>query len=182
MLREAWDRHAEEWIAWARTPGHDSYWQFHRDAFLPLVPSPRRLTLDAGCGEGRVGRDLATLGHRILGLDGSPTMARAASDHPESGGPCAIADAAQLPVGDATADLVVSFMALQDVDAMDDAVAEMARVLEPGGRLILAITHPASTTGRFAPPGTSRAGGSSSSGHGSTGPCCATRWRGVASP
>ena len=151
MLREAWDRHAEEWIAWARAPGHDSYWQFHRAAFLPLVPSPGRLTLDVGCGEGRVTRDLAACGHQVIGFDGSPTMARAAADHPDSGGPSIVADAAHLPVADGAADLVVSFMALQDVDAMDAAVAETARVLGPGGRLIVAITHPASTTGRFTP-------------------------------
>jgi hypothetical protein len=35
-LGEGWDRHAREWIAWART-GLDSYESFHRDAFLPLV-------------------------------------------------------------------------------------------------------------------------------------------------
>lgn len=53
-LRQAWERHAPEWIAWARTPGHDSYWKFHRESFLPLVPGPGRLTVDLGCGEGRV--------------------------------------------------------------------------------------------------------------------------------
>src|SRR5271165_3621610 len=37
-MRNAWDLHADEWISWARAPGHDSYWRFHREAFLPLVP------------------------------------------------------------------------------------------------------------------------------------------------
>ena len=53
VLRDAWDRHAGEWISWARAPGHDSDWRFHRDAFLQLVPPPGRLTLDMRCGEGR---------------------------------------------------------------------------------------------------------------------------------
>src|ERR1039458_10831988 len=87
MLRDAWDTHANDWIIWARTPGHDSYWRFHRDAFLPLVPPPGRLTIDLGCGEGRVGRDLVRLGHRVLGIDGSPAMTIAAAAHPEPGGP-----------------------------------------------------------------------------------------------
>ena len=87
MLREAWDANARAWIAWAREPGHDSYWRFHRDAFVPLVPAPGRLTLDIGCGEGRVGRDLGRLGHRVLGLDGAAAMAEAAATHPEAPGP-----------------------------------------------------------------------------------------------
>jgi SAM-dependent methyltransferase len=151
MLRDAWDRHADQWIAWARAPGHDSYWRFHRDAFLSLVPAPGRLTLDLGCGEGRLGRDLARLGHRVVGLDASPTMARAAWEHPERGGPVARADAARLPVGDGAADCAIAFMSLQDVDDMEAAVHEAARVLGPGGRLVLAVTHPANTAGRFAP-------------------------------
>jgi hypothetical protein len=66
-----------EWIAWARAPGHDSFWQFHRAAFGPLFPSPGRLTLDIGCGERQAGRDRATLGHPVGGLDGSTTTVRA---------------------------------------------------------------------------------------------------------
>lgn len=49
-LGESWDAHPDEWIAWARAPGLDSYWTFHRDAFLPLIPAPGRLTVDVGCG------------------------------------------------------------------------------------------------------------------------------------
>lgn len=104
-LRQAWERHAPEWIAWARRPGHDSYWRFHRDAFLPLVPSPGRLTLDLGCGEGRVGRDLVAMGHRVVELDASPVLCRAAAHHPEAAGQVVVGDAAHLPLttGSATA-------------------------------------------------------------------------------
>src|SRR5581483_6899771 len=48
---------------------HDSYWQFHRDLFLELVPPPGRRTLDLGCGEGRLSRDLARLGHNVAAVD-----------------------------------------------------------------------------------------------------------------
>src|SRR5215469_7617042 len=72
-LAAGWDAHAVEWIAWART-GRDSYETVHRDAFLPLVPAPGRLTVDVGCGEGRVSRDLRALGHRMLAFDRSPPM------------------------------------------------------------------------------------------------------------
>jgi SAM-dependent methyltransferase len=70
-LRDRWERDAADWIRWAREPGHDSYWRFHREPFLELVPPPRRLTLDIGCGEGRVTRDLRQLGHRVIGVDAS---------------------------------------------------------------------------------------------------------------
>lgn len=148
-LRQAWERHATEWIPWARTPGHDSYWKFHRDAFLPLVPDPGRLTVDLGCGEGRVTRDLAALGHRVVGVDASPAMSHAATHHPESAGPAVVGDAAQLPLATGIADCVVAHMSLQDVDDMEAAVREIARILRPGGHLVLAIVHPVNSAGRF---------------------------------
>ena len=147
-LRETWDSHAENWIRWARTPGHDSYWRFHRRAFLDLVPDPGRLTLDVGGGEGRVARDLQRLGHRVVEFDGSPTLARAAATHDESV-PVAVADAARLPAADDVADLVVAFMSLQDIDDLDGAFGEAARVLVPGGRLCAAIVHPINSAGSF---------------------------------
>ncbi len=150
-MRNAWDLHADEWISWARVPGHDSYWRFHREAFLPLVPPPERLTLDIGCGEGRLTRDLSRLGHRVLGIDASPAMVAAAASVPGAAGWVAAGDAAALPVADAAADCAVAFMRLQDVDHMEQAVAEAARVLVPGGRLVIAVTHPANTAGKFAP-------------------------------
>jgi ubiquinone/menaquinone biosynthesis C-methylase UbiE len=124
-------------------PGHDSYWRFHREAFLPLVPPQGRLTLDIGCGEGRLTRDLSWLGHRVLGIDASPAMVAAAACVPGAAGRVAAGDAAALPVAGAAADCAVAFMSLQDIDHMEQAVAEAARVLVPGGRLVIAVTHPA---------------------------------------
>jgi SAM-dependent methyltransferase len=140
-LRDAWERNAADWVRWARKPGHDSYWRFHRDRFLSIVPAPGGLTLDVGCGEGRVSRDLAARGHRVIGVDASATMVAAAREE-DPGGEYVVADAAKLPFGDAEADLVVAFMSLMDVDDMSASVAELARVLEPGGRLALAVVHP----------------------------------------
>ncbi|HKC77611.1 MAG TPA: class I SAM-dependent methyltransferase, partial [Gaiellaceae bacterium] len=114
-LGRAWEENAAAWVEWARAPGHDSYWRFHRDVFLELVPPPVGRTLDLGCGEGRLARDLAALGHDVVGVDASPTMiaaARAAAPGLE----LHVADAAALPFADASFGLVVAFMSLQDID------------------------------------------------------------------
>lgn len=149
MLRDAWERTAKDWIAWARAPGFDRYWLYHRDEFLPLVPPPGRLTVDVGCGEGRLARDLGRLGHRIVAIDASPAMATAAAEHSDAMGDVLTGEAASLPLADAAADCVVAFMSLQDVDNMEAAVAECARVLAPQRHLVMAITHPANTAGEF---------------------------------
>jgi SAM-dependent methyltransferase len=148
-LRRAWEDVASQWIAWAREPGFDSYWRFHRDQFLEIVPPPGRCTLDAGCGEGRLSRDLAALGHDVIGVDGSPTLIAAARAE-APGLRYDLADLATLPFTDAAFDLVVAFMSLQDVDDLPGAVAECARVLENGGTLCIAIVHPINSAGEFA--------------------------------
>lgn len=147
-LSEAWEEHAAAWIAWAREPGHDSYWRFHRDLFLELVPPPSGRTLDVGCGEGRLARDLAELGHDVIGVDASRTMLAAAREA-APGMELHLADAADLPFPAASFGLVVAFMSLQDVDDLPGALREAARVLEPGGRLCLAIVHPLNSAGSF---------------------------------
>lgn len=148
-LRQTWEAHANDWAAWARTPGHDHfYWRFNMPRFLEILPEPGRLTLDIGAGEGRLGRHLAMLGHAVLAVDASPTLARLAATHP-SRVPFALADAAALPVASGAADLVVAFMSLQDIDDLEAAVAEAARVLEPGGRFCVAVMHPMTTAGDF---------------------------------
>jgi SAM-dependent methyltransferase len=147
-LRQAWEAEAERWAAWARSPGHDSYWRFHRDSFLQLLPEPGGLTLDVGCGEGRLDRDLMARGYDVVGIDGSRTLAglAVAQDPPVV---VAVADAARLPLREGVAQLAVAFLSLQDIDDLEGAVAEAARVLRPGGRLCFAIVHPVNSSGEF---------------------------------
>jgi SAM-dependent methyltransferase len=147
-LRDAWEAEARKWVAWARKPGHDTYWRFHRDEFLRLLPAPSGLTLDVGCGEGRLPRDLKARGYQVIGVDGSPTLIEAARKaDPE--GDYRLSDAASLPLADASVDLVTALLSLHDMDDMEGAVIEAARVLVPGGRLCAAVVHPIATAGRF---------------------------------
>jgi ubiquinone/menaquinone biosynthesis C-methylase UbiE len=149
-LRDAWEEQAPNWIRWAREPGHDSYWVFHREAFLDSLPAPGRLTLDIGCGEGRVSRDLRALGHRVIGVDTAPSMVAAAREA-DPGGDYLVASAADMPFEDGAADLAVAFMVLMDLDEMPLALREISRVLGPGGRLVAPVVHPLNSAGVFSP-------------------------------
>ena len=147
-LSEDWEAAARDWVEWARRPGHDSYWRFHKEPFFALLPPPGRLTIDIGCGEGRVARDLKALGHNVVAVDVSPTMvefAKAADPSMK----VVVADAARLPFDDGAADLAIAFMSLQDVDDMPGAIQEAGRVLERGGTFCLSVVHPINSAGRF---------------------------------
>jgi SAM-dependent methyltransferase len=149
-LRDDWEKQAPNWIRWAREPDHDSYWRFHRERFLASLPAPGRLTLDIGCGEGRVSRDLRELGHRVVGVDQSSSMIAAAREaDPE--GEYVEADAAALPFEDGSADLAIAFMSLMDMDDMPASVRELARVLELGGLFVASVVHPLNSAGQFVP-------------------------------
>ena len=69
-----WEPEAENWVRWARTPGHDAYWYYRDGFFDDFAPRPHGRTLEVGCGEGRVARDLAARGHRVTAIDTSHTL------------------------------------------------------------------------------------------------------------
>jgi SAM-dependent methyltransferase len=141
-LAGSWERHAAEWITWARTSEHDGF----RDGTWPalrqlLPPPPAGPVLDLGCGEGRAGRELLSLGYQVIGAERSPTLARAAAASSQAM-PVVLADAAALPFPDQSTDLVVACMSLLDMDDFQGAVREIGRVLRPGGKLCMAVVHP----------------------------------------
>jgi SAM-dependent methyltransferase len=144
-----WEDRASQWLAWARTPGHDAYWRY-RDAFFALVPPPAGRTLEVGCGEGRVARDLVTRGHAVTAVDASPTLVASAAARDLSA-TYLVADARDLPFDDASFDLVVAYNVLMDVEDMAGAVGEAARVLTRAGRLCACVTHPATDAGAWRP-------------------------------
>ena len=146
---EGWEADADDWTRWAREPDLDAYWRFNRDAFFELVPAAGARTLDAGCGEGRVARDLAARGHRVVGVDLSPTLVRVAAES-DPDGEYLVADATALPFAAGSFDLVVAFNSLMNVRDVGAAVREAARVLTPGGRLCVCVTHPLNDAGAFA--------------------------------
>ena len=142
-----WEPEAENWVRWARTPGHDAYW-YYREAFFALLPAPGARTMELGCGEGRVARDLAERGHRVIGLEPAPSLARHARDA-DAVSSYVVGDAAAVPCAEEAFDLVVAYNSLQVVADMRGTVQEAARLLRPGGHFCVVVSHPAMDLGRF---------------------------------
>lgn len=93
--------------------------------------------LDVGCGEGRFCRMLAARGAKTMGLDPTRALiAEARRRQPAGIFHEGVAEA--LPVAAASQDLVVSYVALVDIPDYRSAIREMARVLRPGGRIVMA--------------------------------------------
>lgn len=114
------------------------------------------LALDLATGTGDLARALIEAGaRRVIGVDFSPAMLRAArrklAHDTSSGGRVALArgDALALPFADATFDRATNSFLLRNVVDLPAALAELYRVLRPGGRLVcLELTPPPPT---FAP-------------------------------
>jgi SAM-dependent methyltransferase len=96
--------------------------------------------LDAACGTGRYAEHLAGLGHRVTGVDTSPDMLdRARARVPSA--EFRLGDLHRLPMPDSSVELIVSGLALSHVPALGPVMAEFARVLRPGGHLVVSDAH-----------------------------------------
>lgn len=142
----AWEAHAQEWLVWTDPDvgrdgvnSRDGFWDTTWPAMQALLPEPRGLTLDLGCGEGRGARELLAVGHRVVGVDTSPTLARAAHDR---GTTVLVADARRLPIASHSISLCFACMSLLDIEDLESALSEVDRVLAPTGALVAAIVHP----------------------------------------
>jgi SAM-dependent methyltransferase len=146
--REHWARVAKQWIAWARSPEHDAYWSY-RKTLLAFIGNGAGKALDVGCGEGRVSRDLKSLGYHVTATDTVAEMVDAARQA-DSADEYAVSDATSLGFEDGTFDLVVAYNVLMDVEDVPRSVREMRRVMRPDGTLLVSLVHPFRDRGRFA--------------------------------
>ncbi len=95
--------------------------------------------LDVGCGGGLVAERLAALGYRVTGVDLSEGAVDAARRHARASGvevDYHVGSAYELPVAPASIDMVVVSDVLEHLHDLPGAVAEMSRVLRPGGVLV----------------------------------------------
>jgi SAM-dependent methyltransferase len=91
--------------------------------------------VDCGCGVGQNMRLLEPYG-RVVGLELEPLAAASAR---EFGRPIACADITRIPFADNAFDMAVSFDVLQVVEPDVAAVREMARIVRPGGYVLLTL-------------------------------------------
>jgi SAM-dependent methyltransferase len=95
--------------------------------------------LDLGCGEGRFGRLLAERGAaRVVGLDVASALVGLAAERRSDVESYVLGSGEALPCVEGAFDLVVSYLSLLDIPDFRAAIAEIARVLRPGGRLLAA--------------------------------------------
>jgi SAM-dependent methyltransferase len=98
------------------------------------------VVLDAACGTGRFAALLAAQGHRIVGVDASSDMLDIARRRvPE--GEFHLGSLDRLPLSDASVDVIVCALALVHVRELEPVLAEFARVLRPGGDLVISDVH-----------------------------------------
>jgi SAM-dependent methyltransferase len=138
---ELWEAHAAWWQE-GFTAGADPEYE---EQILPMAAAHlagAQRVLDLGCGEGQVAR-LAVLGGAtcVVGVD--PTRAQVAQAAARGGGPhYGRAGAGALPFRDSAFDTVVACLVFEHIRDVDAAIAEVARVLEPGGRFLFFLNHP----------------------------------------
>jgi SAM-dependent methyltransferase len=133
----SWDAHARWWQD-EFTNGADPEYE---EQILPLAAaalSGATDVLDVGCGEGQVARLAAG---RVVGVD--PTWAQISEARRRGGGPAYVqADGAALPFASGTFAAAVACLVFEHIRQADEAIAEVARVLRPGGRFLFFLNHP----------------------------------------
>lgn len=136
-----WEENADWWQR-EFTAGVDPEYE---EQIIPLLlehlGSPS-LVVDVGSGEGQLARVVHDrTGAFVVGLD--PTVAQITEAGRRGGGPCYVrAGCEALPISDDTVDSVVVCLVFEHVEDIDAALAEIARILRPGGRLLFFLNHP----------------------------------------
>lgn len=105
------------------------------------LPSASRV-LEIGCGAGHLTMELGERGFRVDAVDASPAMVHATAGRAAERGlaervAVGVADVHALPFGSSEFDLVVAVGVIPWLHSPESAVREMARVLQPGGQLVL---------------------------------------------
>ena len=137
-MDNGWESSADAWVADMGESG-----DFGRRYVLDPVMLPRAVAgspknaLDVGCGEGRFCRMLKSRGVDVVGVDPTSALIAVARSR-DARGTYVKATAERLPFREGAFDRVVSYLSLIDIPDVEAAVPEMARVLKPGGTLLIA--------------------------------------------
>lgn len=144
----------EGYRRWSRTydEGRNPSFDFDEPTVLTIVDAlPAGRAVDAACGTGRYAALLSERGHRVVGVDSAPDMlARARTRVPDA--EFRQGELRRMPVEDGSADLVTCALALTHVPDLVPVFAEFARVLRPGGHLVISDMHPEQVLRGSIPP------------------------------
>lgn len=146
-IAKVWDEASEAWTSFVRE-GKDHYRDhLNNPATFKLIEDIEgKRVLDLACGEGYNTRILAEKGAKVTGIDISRKMIELAREKEAAqnlGITYITSDAAHMEdLPNNHFDLVTCFMSLQDIEHLEDAVSEVARVLKKNGRFIFSIPHP----------------------------------------
>lgn len=115
--------------------GRDQAWK--RDLVGRASIAPGQRVLDLACGTGDLALAAAARGAEVIGLDLAPRMIHLARAKAGAGQVRFLAgDMTALPLTPASVDVVTTGYGLRNVPDLDRAIAEIARVLRPGGRFL----------------------------------------------
>jgi SAM-dependent methyltransferase len=138
---QLWEAHSKWWQD-GFTEGADPEYE---EQILPLIAehlAGAARVLDVGCGEGQVARlALARGAATAIGVDPTWTQVQEAAAR-GGGASYGRAGAGALPLADASFDAAVACLVFEHIRDVDDAIAEVARVLRPGGRFLFLLNHP----------------------------------------
>ena len=137
---DPWEKHAQWWQE-GFTEGAD---EEYTEQILPLASAlleGYNEVLDLGAGEGQISRLVATQGSQVVGVD--PSNAQMSEAQRRGGSPTYLRSLADgLPFADQSFDAVVACLVFEHILSVDEAIAEVARVLRPGGRFLFFLNHP----------------------------------------
>ena len=146
-VQKQWDTAVEPWVDFVCTRKDYFRDEMNNPAMLELFGDIRgKRILDLGCGEGDNSRIMARNGAKVTGVDFSKKMIDFAIQQEKNEGfgiDYYVLNASNLHTFKENAfDIVICFMALQDIEDYQDAIKEAYRVLRKCGRFASSIPHP----------------------------------------
>jgi len=142
MKADHYDSFAESYSTENESSLLNAYYE--RPAMIDLAGDVNgHRVLDAGCGSGLLSAALRAKGAIVTGFDSSSAMVELARQRLGENAELHVADLSQpLPFADGAFDDVVASLVLHYLRDWTAPLAELRRVLKPGGRLILSVNHP----------------------------------------
>lgn len=132
----------DAYALWAKSypaEAHNILMQLEQESMLSLLPDlAGKRVLDLACGTGRYGKIATDRGAgQVIGIDNSHAMLQKAVIPSVS-----LATTTAIPLADASLDVILCGLALGHLQNIEMSIAEISRVLKPGGIALISDFHP----------------------------------------